>query len=64
MADIRKDVTEILFSERESEVKHPTYAKEMAFYDLIAEGKLDKVKYQWENDPKSNSEERGIIWEL
>ncbi|MCR5226408.1 MAG: AraC family transcriptional regulator [Eubacterium sp.] len=61
MADIRKDVTEILFSERESEIKHPSYAKEMSLYDLIADGKLEKVKYHLAMDAKPNAVERGVL---
>ncbi len=61
MPDIRKDITEILFSERESEIKHPTYADEMAFYNLIADGKMEEVKIVWDSGPKANAAERGVL---
>ena len=61
MADIKKDVTEILFSERESEVKHPSFAQEMSLYDLIADGKLEKVKQSIAMDSKPNAVERGVL---
>ncbi len=61
MSDIKKDITEILFSERESEIKHPTYVNEMAFYNLIADGKLEEVKIAWDSGPKANAPERGIL---
>ena len=61
MSDIKAEITESLFQERENDVKHPTYDKEMAFYNLVADGKLEQVKVSWDTSPKSNAEERGIL---
>ncbi len=61
MSDIKAEVTRSMFDERESDVKHPTYDMEMAFYNLVAEGRLDEVRRRWAVDPNSNAEERGIL---
>lgn len=61
MSDIRKEVTESLFSERENETKHPTYEKEIAFYTLICQGKLDKVRESWNREPKADASQRGVL---
>ena len=44
MSDIMAEVTRSIFFERESDVKHPTFDREIALYILIAEGKLEQVK--------------------
>ena len=61
MPDIRQEVTKSMFEERENEVKHPNYDNEMAFYSLIAEGKLEAVKEKWETAPRSDAKERGML---
>ncbi|MCR5215088.1 MAG: AraC family transcriptional regulator [Eubacterium sp.] len=61
MKNIQEEVTQNLFTERESEVKHPSYNSEMAFYNLIADGKMDAVRDSLARNPKSDSVERGIL---
>ena len=63
MPDIKRQVTEVLFSERESEIKHPGFDAEMALYNLISDGKIDQVRERWAKAPKSNATERGILSE-
>lgn len=63
MPDIEQEITKSMFEERENEVKHPTYDNEMAFYSLIAEGKIDAVKKRWDTAPRSDAKERGILSE-
>ncbi len=61
MSDIMAEVTRNVFFERENDIKHPSYDKEMSFYTLIADGKLDEVRKSWNTAPKSDAEERGIL---
>ena len=61
MSEINREITEVLFSERENEIKHPTYESEMGLYNLIAEGKMDAVKRTMAAQPKPNDEIRGIL---
>ena len=61
MSDIIAEVTKTVFFERENDIKHPSFDKEMAFYNLIADGKMEEVKKSWENSPKSDAEERGVL---
>ena len=61
MSDIMAEVTRSIFFERESDVKHPTFDREIALYILIAEGKLEQVKALWGNAPKADAKERGVL---
>lgn len=61
MSDIRTEITVNLFSERENDIKHPTYENEMGFYNLIADGKMEEVKEHWNSSPRSDAEERGVL---
>ena len=61
MSFIKAEVTKQLFTERENEIKHPTYEAEMAFYNLISDGKLTDVRASWERSPRSDAEERGVL---
>lgn len=61
MARIEEEITRSMFEERENDVKHPTFDTELAFYSLIAEGKLDEVRQSWVTAPKSNAVERGVL---
>jgi YesN/AraC family two-component response regulator len=61
MSDVSREITEVLFSERENESKHPTYNSEMGIYYLVAEGKIDEVKRIMASQPKPNDEVRGIL---
>ena len=61
MSDVSREITEVLFSERENESKHPTYNSEMGIYNLVAEGKIDEVKRIMASQPKPNDEVRGIL---
>ncbi len=61
MGDIRAEVTKSMFEERESELKHPAYDKEMSFYNLVADGRMEEVKKTWDSTPKSNAQERGVL---
>ncbi|MCR5103861.1 MAG: AraC family transcriptional regulator [Eubacterium sp.] len=61
MSEIKREITQNIFMERENDTKHPTYENEMSFYNLIAEGKLEEVRKEWEISPRSNDEIRGVL---
>ena len=61
MSKVMEEVTKSVFLERESDIKHPTYDAEMAFYNLIADGKLNEVRDSWDKAPRSDAEERGVL---
>ncbi len=61
MSDIVEEVTKGMFTERESETKHPSFDSEMAFYNLIADGKIDAVKKSLAESPKADSAVRGVL---
>lgn len=63
MSDIRDELTRTLFFERESEVKHPTFEREMGLYNLIGAGKIDQIEEYQKDKPSSNAKERGVLSE-
>jgi len=61
MANIEHEIANGIFSERETDEKHPTYNSEMAFYNLIAEGKTEQVLNEWHSKPRSDASVRGVL---
>lgn len=61
MSDIKAEVTRDVFFERESDVKHPTFDREMALYSLVADGKIEEARKLWDSAPKSDAKERGVL---
>jgi len=63
MANIEHDITNSLFTERENGDKHPTYDAEMAFYNMIADGKTDEMLKIWNSKavPRSDATVRGVL---
>ncbi|MBO4864565.1 MAG: helix-turn-helix transcriptional regulator [Eubacterium sp.] len=61
MPDINAELTKTIFSERENDIKHPSFDSEMGLYNLIAEGKTEEAKRTMERQPKYTAVERGIL---
>jgi AraC-type DNA-binding domain-containing proteins len=52
-----------VFDEREGspEGRHPTYDSEMAFYNLVAEGKVENIDKRWSNQTRPDDKVRGVL---
>lgn len=63
MAEIHEEYIKNLFQEREEETKHPAFEGEMGLYNLIAEGKVDRIEGYMHGKPRSDAKERGVLSE-
>ncbi len=63
MADIYDDYTKNIFQEREEDKKHPAFEGEMGLYNLIADGKVDRIEEYRKGKPEPDAKERGVLSE-
>lgn len=63
MAEIHDEYTKNIFLEREEEKKHPPFEGEMGLYNLIAEGKVDRIEAYRKGKPQPDAKERGVLSE-
>ena len=63
MANIHDEFTQKLFQGREEEKKHPAFEGEMGLYNLIAEGKPERIAEYRKGKPQSDAKERGVLSE-
>ncbi|MCR4838366.1 MAG: AraC family transcriptional regulator [Eubacterium sp.] len=63
MAEIHDEYTKNIFLEREEEKKHPAFEGEMGLYNLIAEGKVDRIEAYRKGKPQPDAKERGVLSE-
>jgi len=63
MANIHDEFTQKLFQGREEEKKHPAFEGEMGLYNLIAEGKPERIEEYRKGKPQSDAKERGVLSE-
>jgi len=63
MTDIHDEFTRNVFQGREEEKKHPAFEGEMGLYNLIAEGKVDRIEEYRKGKPKPDAKERGVLSE-
>ena len=65
MPKFEDEIIKGVFEEREvaPEQKHPTFDSEMAFYNLVAEGKIDNLDERWSHTPAPDDKVRGVLSE-
>ena len=65
MDRIIDSIIQSVFDEREEspEGKHPSYDSEMAFYNLVADGKIENLDLRWGDKPRPDDKTRGVLSE-
>lgn len=65
MPKFEDEIIKGVFEEREisADQKHPTFDSEMAFYNLVAEGKVDNLEERWNKSPAPDDRVRGVLSE-
>ncbi len=65
MPKFEDEIIKGVFEEREisADQKHPTFDSEMAFYNLVAEGKVDNLEERWSRSPAPDDRIRGVLSE-
>lgn len=61
MAEIYDEITKQIFQDRENEIVHPAFEREMGLYTLIAEGKTEQIEEYRKGKPAPDARERGIL---